>query len=117
MHVTRSYLAPLGVAIAEQLGSRWASLDLDDDDEQVVRALGDDEDADAYRRLVGVFGPLFQAVSLAAPHEAAAVSRRHGLAASVIPNAVSLPDPGTPGERLGWPGTGPTASACFSSAT
>jgi glycosyltransferase involved in cell wall biosynthesis len=103
VHVTRSYLAPLGVAIAERLGSRWASLDLDDDDEQVVRALGDDGDADAYCRLVGVFGPLFQAVSLAAPHEAAAVSRRHGLAASVIPNAVSLPDPGTPGERVGWP--------------
>ena len=92
VHVTRSYLAPLGIAIAERLGSPWASLDLDDDDEQVVRTLGDDEDADAYRRLVGVFGPLFQAVALAAPHEAAAVSRRHGLTPSVIPNAVSLPD-------------------------
>jgi glycosyltransferase involved in cell wall biosynthesis len=96
VHVTRSYLAPLGLAIAEQLGAPWASLDLDDDDEQVVRALGDDADADGYRRLVGVFGPLFQAVALAAPHEAAAISRRHGLAAAVIPNAVSLPDPGTP---------------------
>ena len=114
VHVTRSYLAPLGVAIAEQLGSPWASLDLDDDDEQVVRALGDDEDADAYRRLVGVFGPLFQAVALAAPHEAAAIAGRHGLAASVIPNAVipnavsqntvsqntvSLPDRGAPAGR------------------
>jgi len=99
VHVTRSYLAPLGVAIAEQLGSPWASLDLDDDDEQVVRTLGDDEDADAYRRLVGVFGPLFQAVALAAPHETAAISHRHGLAASVIPNAVSLPDRGPPGEQ------------------
>lgn len=98
VHVTRSYLAPLGVAVAERLGAPWASLDLDDDDEQVVRALGDDEDADAYRRLVGVFGPLFQAVSLAAPHEAAAISARHGLAASVIPNAVRLPDPGPRGE-------------------
>lgn len=101
VHVTRSYLAPLGIAIAERLGSPWASLDLDDDDEQVVRALGDDEDADAYRRLVGVFGPLFQAVALAAPHEAAAISHRHGLAASVIPNAVSLPDRGTPAEQAG----------------
>jgi glycosyltransferase involved in cell wall biosynthesis len=99
VHVTRSYLAPLGVAIAEQLGAPWASLDLDDDDEQVVRALGDDEDADAYRRLVGVFGPLFQAVALAAPYEAAAIARRHGLAASVIPNAISLPDPRAPGEQ------------------
>jgi len=99
VHVTRSYLAPLGVAVAEHLGSRWASLDLDDDDEQVTRALGDDAEADAYRRLVGVFGPLFQAVALAAPHEAAAISRRHGLAASVIPNAVTLPGRGTPAGR------------------
>ena len=102
VHVTRSYLAPLGVAVAERLGAPWASLDLDDDDEQVVRALGDDEDADAYRRLTGVFGPLFQAVALAAPHEAAAISRRHGLAASVIPNAISLPDPGAPGTPGQW---------------
>jgi len=102
VHVTRSYLAPLGVAIAEQLGSRWTSLDLDDDDEQLTRALGDDEDADGYRRLVGVFGPLFQAVALAAPHEAATISRRHDLAASVIPNAVSLPDRSPPGPRAGW---------------
>jgi len=102
VHVTRSYLAPLGVAIAERLGAPWASLDLDDDDEQVVRALGDDEDADGYRRLTGVFGPLFQAVALAAPHEAAAISRRHGLAASVIPNAISLPAPGAPGTPGEW---------------
>jgi len=103
VHVTRSYLAPLGVAIAERLGSRWTSLDLDDDDEQLTRALGDDEEADAYRRLVGVFGPLFQAVALAAAHEAASLSRRHNLAASVIPNAVSLPDGNPPGPRPGWP--------------
>ena len=102
VHVTRSYLAPLGIAVAERLGAPWASLDLDDDDEQVVRALGDDEEADAYRRLTGVFGPLFQAVALAAPHEAAAISRRHGLAASVIPNAISLPDPGAPGTPGEW---------------
>ena len=101
VHVARSYLAPLGIAIAEQLGSRWASLDLDDDDEQVTRALGDDDEADAYRRLVGVFGPLFQAVALAAPHEATAIGRRHGLPASVIPNAVSLPDRDTRGDRPG----------------
>jgi len=80
----------------------------------VTRALGDDEGADGYRRLVGVFGPLFQAVALAAPYEAAAIAGRHGLAASVIPNAVipnavsqntvsqntvSLPDRGAPAGR------------------
>jgi polysaccharide biosynthesis protein PslH len=91
VHVARSYLAPLGLAIAERLGSRWATLDLDDDDEQVTRALGDLAEAAAYRRLVGVFGPLFQAVALAAPGEAAAIGRRHGFAATVLPNAVAVP--------------------------
>jgi glycosyltransferase involved in cell wall biosynthesis len=107
VHVTRSYLAPLGVGIAEQLGSRWASLDLDEDDEQLSRILGDHEDAHAYHRLVSVFGPLFQAVALAAPGEAAAIARGHGLATTVIPNAVSLPDRDTlepVGERAGWAG-------------
>jgi glycosyltransferase involved in cell wall biosynthesis len=103
VHVTRSYLAPLGIGIAEQLGSRWASLDLDDDDEQLTRAMGDPEDADAYRRLVKVFGPVFGAVALAAPHEAAAISRSHGLATTVIPNAVTVPDQCTLGRRAGWP--------------
>jgi glycosyltransferase involved in cell wall biosynthesis len=107
VHVTRSYLAPLGVAIAEQLGSRWMSLDLDEDDAQLTRILGDHEEAEAYRRLVKVFGPLFQAVALAAPREAAAISRDHGLATAVIPNAVSLLDrdgPDALGERAGWRG-------------
>lgn len=104
VHVTRSYLAPLGIAIAEQLGSPWASLDLDDDDEQLSRALGDHGEASAYRRLVGVFGPLFQAVALAAPGEAAAISRSHGFATTVIPNAVRLPGGDELRRRAGWPG-------------
>jgi glycosyltransferase involved in cell wall biosynthesis len=90
VHVARSYLAPLGLAIAERLGSPWATLDLDDDDEQLARSLGDRAGADAYGRLIGVFGPLFQAVALAAPSEAAAVSHRHGFATTVLPNAVAL---------------------------
>ena len=98
VHVARSYLAPLGIAIAEQLGSPWATLDLDDDDEQLARSLGDYAGAEAYGRLIGVFGPLFQAVALAAPGEAAAVSRRYGFAAAVLPNAVTMaasPQPGS----------------------
>jgi polysaccharide biosynthesis protein PslH len=90
VHVARSYLAPLGLAIAEQLGSPWVTLDLDDDDEQLARSLGDDAEAAAYGRLTGVFGPLFRAVALAAPGEAAAVSRRHGFATTVLPNAVAV---------------------------
>ena len=107
VHVTRSYLAPLGARMAEQLGSRWTSLDLDDDDERLTRALGDHEEADSFHRLVRVFGPLFQAVALAAPQEAAAISRRHGLATTVVPNAVRLPGrdaPDAPLQRAGWPG-------------
>jgi glycosyltransferase involved in cell wall biosynthesis len=90
VHVARSYLAPLGLAIAEQLGSPWATLDLDDDDEQLARSLGGRAEAEAYGRLIGVFGPLFQAVALAAPGEAAAVSHRHGFATTVLPNAVAV---------------------------
>jgi len=117
VHVARSYLAPLGVAIAEQLGSPWASLDLDDDDEQLARVLGDRDEASAYRRLVSVFGPLFQAVSLAAPEEAAVISQGHHLATTVIPNAVSLPDRGPPSQHARCrAGTGRKASASCSSA-
>ena len=104
VHVARSYLAPLGLAIAEHLSSPWASLDLDDDDEQLARVLGDREEAGAYRRLVSVFGPLFQAVSLAAPEEAAVISQGHDLATTVIPNAVSLPDRGPPSQHARRPG-------------
>ena len=35
VHVARSYLAPLGIALAERIGSDWVTLDLDDDDEQL----------------------------------------------------------------------------------
>lgn len=91
VHVARSYLAPLGVALAERLGSPWVSLDLDDDDEELARALGDPAEADAYARLVRTFGPLFGGVALAAPAEADAVGTRHGLTTTVVPNAVHPP--------------------------
>jgi glycosyltransferase involved in cell wall biosynthesis len=104
VHVARSYLAPLGLAIAERLGSPWVTLDLDDDDEQLARSLGDQAEAAAYGRLVGVFGPLFRAVALAAPGEAAAVSRRHGFTTAVLPNAVAGPPGGTAGRPSAGPG-------------
>jgi glycosyltransferase involved in cell wall biosynthesis len=91
MHMARSYLAPLGLALAAQLGSPRVTLDLDDDDEALTRALGDDTEAAAYHRLISVFAPLCDAVALAAPAEAAAVSARHGLPTTVLPNAVELP--------------------------
>jgi glycosyltransferase involved in cell wall biosynthesis len=91
VHVARSYLAPLGIALAERLRSPWATLDLDDDDEQTAGVLSGDGEPAAYRRLIAVFGPLFRGVALASPAEAAAVSKRHGLMTTVIPNAVDLP--------------------------
>jgi glycosyltransferase involved in cell wall biosynthesis len=98
VHVARSYLAPLGIAIAESLKSPWVTLDLDDDDQSLARSLGDTAEADSYGRLVGVFGPLFSAVTLAAPDEGAAITERHGFPTVVIPNAVGIAAPD------GWPG-------------
>ena len=55
----RSYLAPLGLAVAQQLGSPWRALDLDDDDESLAAAQGDEAGAEAFRRLVSTFAPQF----------------------------------------------------------
>ena len=63
----RSYLAPLGLAVAQRLGSPWSALDLDDDDESLAAAQGDVAAAEAFQRLVSTFAPHFTAVSLASP--------------------------------------------------
>jgi glycosyltransferase involved in cell wall biosynthesis len=100
VHVARSYLAPLGIALAERIGSAWLTLDLDDDDEGLARTAGDEATGAAYGRLVAEFGPLFSGVALAAPAEATAVSARHGLTTTVLPNAITGPGclrPGSPG--------------------
>jgi glycosyltransferase involved in cell wall biosynthesis len=80
LHVMRSYLAPLGAALAERLQVDWATLDLD-------------EDEPGAERLVGVFGPLFDGLSAASAAEAEAIGARHGLAVTHIPNAVDVPAP------------------------
>jgi Glycosyl transferases group 1 len=110
VHAARSYLMPLAAAIAGRLGSPWATADLDDDDEGLARAAGNESEAAAYGRLVGTFGPLFAGLAAAAPAEAAAITARHRLAVSVIPNAVPLPgrgqaDPARPGRAAGRPGS------------
>jgi polysaccharide biosynthesis protein PslH len=92
VHVMRSYLAPLGLAVAERIDAEWVSLDLDDDDAALVRGLGDHGEADAYDRALGVFGPLFDALAAASPVEAEAMGRRHGLTVAYLPNAVEVPD-------------------------
>jgi glycosyltransferase involved in cell wall biosynthesis len=91
VHAVRSYLAPLAVAVAERLGSPWATLDLDDDDEALERARGHADEADANHRLVATFASAFAWVSLASPLEARAVAERHGLATVVVPNGVDVP--------------------------
>jgi glycosyltransferase involved in cell wall biosynthesis len=89
----RSYLAPLGIAVAEPLHSTWVTLDLDEDDAEVAKALGHEQDSAAYGRLVGIFAPLFDGLSAASPAEAEAISRRHGLAVEHVPNAMELTEP------------------------
>ena len=101
LHVVRAYLAPLGLAVAERLGSARVTLDLDDDDAAMARSLGDGEEADAFDRLLRAFAPAFAAVAVASPVDAAAMAARVGLDPVVLPNAVAVPptvdrDPGVP---------------------
>jgi len=91
LHVMRSYLAPLGAAVAEQLETTWATLDLDEDDAAFAAARGAVHEAAAYERLLDVFGGLFDGLCAASPVEAGAISRRHGLCVDHVPNAVDLP--------------------------
>lgn len=87
IHVMRSYLAPLGLALAERLGVAWATLDLDEDD----AALAPAAEAAAYGRLLSTFAPLFDGFSAASAAEAEAIGRRHGLEVVHLPNAVDVP--------------------------
>jgi glycosyltransferase involved in cell wall biosynthesis len=91
VHVARAVLAPLGVALAELLGAPFATLDVDDDDETLLRRLGEHAEADAHRRLLSAFAGCFSGIWLAAPEEAAALAARHGVSTAVLPNAVRIP--------------------------
>jgi len=93
LHVMRSYLAPLAIAVAERIGATSATLDLDDDDVAYAKSIGDREGAAAYERMITVFAPLFDARSAASALEADAMAIRYGLAVQHLPNAVDLPDP------------------------
>jgi glycosyltransferase involved in cell wall biosynthesis len=91
VHAVRAYLAPLAVAVAERIGAPWATLDLDDDDEQLLEEQAYQDEARAYGRLLETFGSSFAWLALASPQEASDVAERHGLATTVLPNAVHLP--------------------------
>jgi glycosyltransferase involved in cell wall biosynthesis len=89
IHVMRSYLAPLGLAIAERIGTQHATLDLDDDDQAYLQSQGELAEAEAYGRLIGTFAPLFSRVWLASEHDAHAIAERHGIATAVLPNVIA----------------------------
>jgi glycosyltransferase involved in cell wall biosynthesis len=91
LHVMRSYLAPLGVAVAERLRPGWITLDLDDDDAVLAASLGDRGEAAAYDRMLAVFAPLFDGLSAASAAEAQAMGERHGVTVEHLPNAIEMP--------------------------
>ena len=101
LHVMRSYLAPLGVALAERIAPKWMTLDLDDDDASVFARLGQPTEASAYARLLDEFGPLFDGISAATEIEARALASRHNLVVDHLPNAVDLPEFERPKHRNG----------------
>ena len=90
VHALRAYLAPLGVAVAEASDAPKLTVDLDDDDETLLRSGGAEEEADAYARLLECFGPTFAWASLASAFDAAAVASRRPVRTVVVPNAIGI---------------------------
>jgi glycosyltransferase involved in cell wall biosynthesis len=92
LHVTRTYLAPLGVALAERLQLEVRTLDLDDDDAAAFASVHHDRaEAAAYERLLGVFGGLYDGLCAASADDAASIGARHHLSVEHVPNAVVIP--------------------------
>jgi polysaccharide biosynthesis protein PslH len=97
----RLYLAPFGIELARILGANRVVVDVDDDDEALHRAVGDDAGADAYGRLASAWLPMADGVIAAARDDADALGARYGLGpVAVVPNAVApavdtMPRPGT----------------------
>lgn len=88
----RTYLAPLGITLARQLGARRFVVDADDDDVAVLEQLGEHDEAAAFERLVQCWLPDADAVLAASALDAAGLAERANLAGvDVVPNAVPLP--------------------------
>jgi glycosyltransferase involved in cell wall biosynthesis len=95
--VLRAYLAPFGTALAEHLGAERLVVDADDDDEGLLRARGDDTEADAHGVLAREWLARADRVLAASPIDAAAMGARYGFAVETLPNAVARPPAtGTP---------------------
>lgn len=91
VHVVRSYLGLLGVALAERLRSPRLTIDLDDDDAATARALGQVDESEAFDRLVGVLARDATALAVASSPDAATLGERLGVGLAVVPNAVDVP--------------------------
>ncbi len=90
--VLRAYLAPLGIEVGRRLRAARLVVDADDDDEALLRALGDDTEADAFHRLAATWLPDADEVWAASPTEAVALRERHDLrSVRPVPNTVRLP--------------------------
>jgi len=87
----RAYLAPLATEVAHRLGAARLVIDLDDDDAALLRARGENTEADKFDRLGRAWLPQADAVLTASPADAAAVGARYGLdQVHHIPNAMRL---------------------------
>ena len=96
--VLREYLVPFGLTLARRLNASRTVIDLDDDVEPLLRALGDTDDAEAYGRLARAWLPRADAVIAASEDEAGAIAARYGLSSvHAVPNAYAaaraLPPP------------------------
>jgi glycosyltransferase involved in cell wall biosynthesis len=87
----RLYLAPLAVGLGRRLSIPRVVVDVDDDDVDLLRSLGHEDEAAAYRRVASCWLPQADAVLAASPIVANAVANRAGIPVGVVPNAVPLP--------------------------
>lgn len=89
--VMREYLVPFGVWLARELRAARCVVDLDDDAESVLRAMGDPVEADGYGRLARAWLRDADAVCAASAAEARAMATRYGLPIHTVPNAIRAP--------------------------
>jgi hypothetical protein len=90
--VFRSYMAALGLALAEGFGCKRVVLDLDDDEVGFFQRNGAVDLAEGYDRILRTVGRHFTRVTLSSTEEAHAVEARWGLRAAVLPNSVEVPE-------------------------
>jgi glycosyltransferase involved in cell wall biosynthesis len=87
----RSYLAPLALDLARELGVPRVVVDADDDDERLLRDQGADQEADRYAHLARTWLTQADTVLAASPIDAAAMTARYGFTVDTLPNAVRRP--------------------------